>query len=637
MATKTPIITDEEQQQRLDEAYQRLVDSLDQRKNRVFDPTWMAAAQAFATPSKTGSAFEAIGRVAGAVGKAQEAEQAQEQGIAQKMFDIERQRIELAQNKKLLDKAVNFGSGEPPAGGLPQAAPQPAPPSPLAAAAQAPVESGPVTPPVVKASPLSMEPVSANTPPLPPLAQAAAPQPPAAPPPAAPPPLQPPAAPPPASPLAAAAAPPAAPSGYQFSPKAQQVYYFALAKTGNPAEAIKAAVEYDKNVQGMEVARENLKVEQGKLAQGNIKTLQDGTVIDMSSGKPVPIWFPGGEKVNINGQTFLGDPVNIRRYYTALENNDVKESEKWARFLTQGRFGSPIAPPPVQAATALPAPAAPAPSAGPLTTAAAATKPTPVGESTQEAEARKRREQAEMESELETKKSVQIEKLKEEQKLQKSIVDSKPEVFEQKANAKKLIEIFSDEGIQQVLGPTAKPGLKAAVLEVASGGFNVAGNSVNIANLQKALVQAKATQDQINKLNVASSTIGKINLAAAKTFLSGQGPVSNNERELVAEINGSVYKDPASALLYKAQLAFAQADMKDRYIKTFQTWKDKHPDGTVEQFNRTDAYNQIESSYGKQLEKIGETIKLGKPATKTETKSETPMSTIRNKINSLLQ
>jgi len=83
--------------------------------------------------------------------------------------------------------------------------------------------------------------------------------------------------------------------------------------------------------------------------------------------------------------------------------------------------------------------------------------------------------------------------------------------------------------------------------------------------------------------------------------------------------------------------------MKDRYIKTFQTWKDKHPDGTVEQFNRTDAYNQIESSYGKQLEKIGETIKLGKPATKTEPekKPETLMSTFRekaaSKIHSILQ
>jgi len=39
MATKSAALTDPEHQARLEEAYQKLVDSLDERKNRVFDPT----------------------------------------------------------------------------------------------------------------------------------------------------------------------------------------------------------------------------------------------------------------------------------------------------------------------------------------------------------------------------------------------------------------------------------------------------------------------------------------------------------------------------------------------------------------------------------------------------------------------
>ena len=348
----------------------------------------------------------------------------------------------------------------------------------------------------------------------------------------------------------------------------------------------------------------------------------------MSSGEPKTVYRAGGKEVNIGGETFLGDPVMIGRYYGALERNDLKESERLARLLTKNRFGSPIAP--------TQEPAAPTAQA-PLTAAGVEIKPSPVGESVQERKARTDREEAERASKLKIQETVDIESIKKERELQRSILESREDASSQKRNSEKLIKIFSDKGIQEVLGPTAKPGVKAAFLEIASNPLDVAGNKVAITNLQKALVQSKATQEQIDKLNVANSTLKLIELSTAKTFLKGQGAVSNSERELISEINGSVYKDPANALLYKAQLAFVQADMKDRYIKTFQNWKDKHPDGTVEQFNRTNAYNEIETSYGKQLDKIGETIKLGKPAPTTKAKPETPMATVRNKINSLLQ
>jgi len=628
MATKTPIITDEEQQQRLDEAYQRLVDSLDQRKNRVFDPTWMAAAQAFATPSKTGSAFEAIGRVAGAVGKAQEAEQAQEQGVAQKMFEIERQRIEMAQKRNLYDEAVKVGRGESAPGGLPQAAPQPAPPSPLAAAAQAPVESGPVTPPVVKASPLSMEPVSANTPPLPPLAQAVAPQPPAAPPPAAPPPAapppaQPPAAPPPASPLAAANA---AAAKYNLSPEARKLFLMSFRDSGDYTTAMSKAQEYDKKAHEMAIAERNALVNEANSAQNAVRVTTGGNLMQVSpTGTVTPLYLGSGNKTIINGKEYLANPREINDLEMARHRGNWDEVKNLEAKIS----GQAEAPPSTPPATPT----------GPLSAASKPPKPPTKRESVEEAAARI----ADEESKRKINESVKTEQLKEEQKLQRSIVESKEDASSQKRNAERLIKIFSDKGIQEILGPTAKPGVKAAFLEIASNPLDVAGNKVAITNLQKALVQSKATQEQIDKLNVANSTLRLVELSTAKSFLKGQGAVSNSERELVAEINGSVYKDPANALLYKAQLAFAQADMKDRYIKTFQTWKDKHPDGTVEQFNRTDAYIQIESSYGKQLEKIGETIKLGKPATKTEPekKPETPMSTFRekaaSKIHSILQ
>ena len=54
------------------EALRKLNESLDLRKNRTFDPMLLAAAQGFLAPTKTGSFMESLGRVAGAVGEAQE-------------------------------------------------------------------------------------------------------------------------------------------------------------------------------------------------------------------------------------------------------------------------------------------------------------------------------------------------------------------------------------------------------------------------------------------------------------------------------------------------------------------------------------------------------------------------------------
>ena len=122
------------------EALRKLNESLDLRKNRTFDPMWLAAAQGFLAPTKTGSFFESLGNVAGTVGQAQEKSIAEQQeearqrlGVAQSGLELER----LRQRERILGGAPTGGlstagapggapTGAPdqaPAGGLPGAAP----------------------------------------------------------------------------------------------------------------------------------------------------------------------------------------------------------------------------------------------------------------------------------------------------------------------------------------------------------------------------------------------------------------------------------------------------------------------------------------------------------------------------------
>jgi len=630
MATKSTALTDPDYQARLEEAYQKLVESLDQRKNRFFDPSYLAAAQAFATPTKTGSAFEALGNVAGAVGKSQEEEFKRNIEENKARFDINKELLTIEQQRKNQAEGLALLRRNQPPAAKPSA-PEPAGALPV----PPPAEGGALTSaivPGITSRPLEVGP-QGELPPFTPTKNESEPRPDFVTKPYQPPPL---AAPPQASPPA----PLSALSQAKISPAQEELFLgmteqgrdiaeYAFRQGASIQDAIEKGQKFDAAVQKRQidardiiVKEEKLRVDQGQLAQGNIRTLQDGTVIDMSSGEPKTIYRAGGKEVNIGGETFLGDPVMIGRYYGALERNDLKESERLARLLTKNRFGSPIAP--------TQEPAAPTAQA-PLTAAGAEFKPPPEGESVQARKSRSDREEAQRASDLKVQETIKIEKLKAEQKRQEELVSRIDAIKTQKNETKTLIDIFNKKDVQKVLGPTAKPGVKAAIGEVISGGLNVGGYQVAIANFDKAIVQVDASQEVITQLNVARSLLSKAELLNAKTYLKGEGTVTNMERAIVKDINGIVDKDPANALLFKSQLANAQANMNERYIKTFQSWRDKNPDGTIEQFNRTKAYDTIESDYHDELKKINKTIGLG-PKPTEKPKDEAALTAVRNKL-----
>jgi len=147
------------------EAQRKLAETLDVRKNRTFDPMWLAAAQGFLGPTRTGSAFEAFGRVAGNLGEAQAKEQelakqiaGQELELAGAGIGLERMRQRDRAFQQMLGQQApatqqtrlsTSRGGLPPVGGEQpaQAAPQGALPAPPPALAGLPGEQiGPPNP-----------------------------------------------------------------------------------------------------------------------------------------------------------------------------------------------------------------------------------------------------------------------------------------------------------------------------------------------------------------------------------------------------------------------------------------------------------------------------------------------------------
>lgn len=129
-ALKPNVSAGDETEQKYQEALSQLMERLDTRKNRMFDPTLLAAAQGFLTPGQTGSFGEALGNVAQKVGAAQQQQGKEDIDLAQMRLQVAQGAREQAGRLKGQEAfrgllggqgAVGAPGAEPPAGQAPKA------------------------------------------------------------------------------------------------------------------------------------------------------------------------------------------------------------------------------------------------------------------------------------------------------------------------------------------------------------------------------------------------------------------------------------------------------------------------------------------------------------------------------------
>jgi hypothetical protein len=97
------------------EALAKLSQSLDTRKNRFFDPVWLAAAQGFGAPTQTGGFGESLGNAAKSISAAQEQEMKLEQEIAQQRVAAAGKGVELQRMRAQDADIANWLGGSQPA------------------------------------------------------------------------------------------------------------------------------------------------------------------------------------------------------------------------------------------------------------------------------------------------------------------------------------------------------------------------------------------------------------------------------------------------------------------------------------------------------------------------------------------
>jgi hypothetical protein len=127
MATSSPLAAalkpvvgaDESAEARYQSALKQMTDALDQRKNRLFDPTLLAMSQGFLAPTQTGSFFESLGKAAQLTGAAEEKEMKENQDIAALRLQMAQAEREMARKQR----GLQFLTGSEPVVGRPEGAP----------------------------------------------------------------------------------------------------------------------------------------------------------------------------------------------------------------------------------------------------------------------------------------------------------------------------------------------------------------------------------------------------------------------------------------------------------------------------------------------------------------------------------
>lgn len=135
------------------DALAKLSQSLDTRKNRFFDPVWLAAAQGFLAPTQTGGFGESLGNAAKGISAAQEQDLKQEQEIAQQRVAAAGKGVDLQRMRAQDASIANWLQGDKQAGPLA---------GPLSAAVAGPRAASPVGGLPTTSAPTVPEPTALN-------------------------------------------------------------------------------------------------------------------------------------------------------------------------------------------------------------------------------------------------------------------------------------------------------------------------------------------------------------------------------------------------------------------------------------------------------------------------------------------
>ena len=552
MANKAPdftsVIGGDAMQTYLD-ARKRANDAFEERQNRLIDPVYLAMAQGFLAPTKTGSFGESLGNVAAQVGPAQSAEDKRIMEMAKMRLDMATQGLQTeiqtkqAEMKQRLineDLGVESPYAKPPVASqvAPQPSAQPAPPAPPAGAL--PSGNQPPAMPAPPAQAPAQAPLSMAQP-APVAPQTPAPQAPQQ------------------APMAQA---PEGPVGTQLFP-AQPEGFTAQEKLDYKRGLAAGKDPYEIRKDIMETRRKNIQVNQAGTSGVNLATGQ-------KFGKDIT-----PTKTFIHGFGSFEIPA-----YQAIALAEAKDADEYAKIAKMIMFGPQTTAPSTPNATPTGAAPAGAPAQVPRPTASQA-----------EAEDARKKELAtgEAKSEVERRKT-----LPDDIKRYDSLARSADSLYEIVNKNPKGFGTFDKAGVLPAIGTLVRDGIRANRVNVDMGGFEDAFRAAN----------PRIKDSDINAVRLGAAEQANIELNYANMFLKGTGPITEGERAIVRRAGaGNVSMSP-EVLKLRAQAVSKRAIFERDDLNAYREFIVKNPNSTYLNYMDTPKYKSLYDNYDKDMRKI---------------------------------
>jgi len=190
---------------------------------------------------------------------------------------------------------------------------------------------------------------------------------------------------------------------------------------------------------------------------------------------------------------------------------------------------------------------------------------------------------------------------------------------EQEAVANRISKIVDESG--RFIGIFARPGIGPAVLGLIQESIRTGkGGVVEIPTLENAVrkVMPNVKRTDLANIEKVQADLSNLELLYRKTFLSGQGAVSNMEGQVVARLGGSTSSTPET-LVHRMNLIRARSQFDRADITQFNQWKERNPSKSYFDWQTTPQYGQLLKSYEQKLNSIDETYSQQREAPRRPT------------------
>lgn len=140
--------------------------------------------------------------------------------------------------------------------------------------------------------------------------------------------------------------------------------------------------------------------------------------------------------------------------------------------------------------------------------------------------------------------------------------------------------------------------------------------------------KAGLTDTEIQALQKFAQIEAQFTLFNRRTWLKGQGAISNGESQVASTLGPQAFDRP-EVIQMKAQALELKADFDERAYKAYEDWKDKNPSKGYGKFLISDDFKAVKDDYVSKLERMNKAnaayFKAGSnPEAKAEAKKEEP-------------